>query len=685
MVKNGLKLNLKWKLTLYVIGTILLIIFAISFSIYFDTKKMVMSEINDKIAIIKEYQKGIIKDLIAETNKKITEFAANEDIYLFTNILDRDLSNEGNNQTEMLDSYYVNSIIDRSKLLAVQVSSEEYYQFAYLTNSSGLVIADSRLNKSNMNTYFGKKLAEEEYKSALTERVYLLDDRQVMLFQVPIKKKGQEEVIGYYVMGVSLDIFKSKLSQYKVMIDGDIQLINLDGVVLNHEDNQLIGKKTIDPIYLELINDNKDNYSRVTDKYYKILERLDNEIEIYLAIDIPTRVINGPILLIARRIVVLSLVGLLVSVIVIWLLAAWQLRPLETFSTIFGQLEKGNLREEMLLDKSITRCSDEIGVLGKAFNSMVIKLRNIITNINSASDRVAASSTKLKEVSAEVSSVSNQITESIQTLAEGAEEQAGGVDNINSKIKNLAQGIDKLRKNNQNVEKLANEMRVAVEKGSGEISKVKDQMNNIKYSIEEVAEGIENLGLISNQIDDILEIINSIAEQTNMLALNAAIEAARAGETGRGFSVVAEEIRNLAEETVVSSEKISNLIKEIKEETNNASFKMKEGTREIESGSQVVMSAESAFGEIQLKIDEVVEGITQAVTVIKGVNQDSNEIVDNVDNISQIIESYAANTEEVAASSEEQVSSIEQLTSLADTLSDMAEELYKLVKTFKLN
>jgi len=210
-------------------------------------------------------------------------------------------------------------------------------------------------------------------------------------------------------------------------------------------------------------------------------------------------------------------------------------------------------------------------------------------------------------------------------------------------------------------------------------------MVKIKKAIQEVASGITNLESISNEIDEILNIINNIAEQTNLLALNAAIEAARAGEAGRGFSVVADEIRELAEESVNSAGEIRKLVEDVKAETNTASKRMDEGINEIQNGEEVVSSAEKSFVEIENKIKNVSAGISSSIGIVADVDRYSENIVEEVGEIASISEETSANTEEVAAASQEQNASIEEITSLADSLSEMSANLNQLVKRFELN
>src|SRR5690554_2036502 len=230
----------------------------------------------------------------------------------------------------------------------------------------------------------------------------------------------------------------------------------------------------------------------------------------------------------------------------------------------------------------------------------------------------------------------------------------------------------------------AMEMSDAVKRGEQEIARASKQMGNIKTAIKEVATGIDRFNSISSQIDSMVESINHIAEQTNLLALNAAIEAARAGSAGRGFSVVADEINQLANASVKSADEISNLVKEIKKETDSAGDKMIEGTQEVNNGEKVINITEQAFAEIQGKIEEVIMGIYKSNQVVGNIHEDSEEIVKKIDNIAEISRQISANTQEVAASSEEQSSSVKDFTSLLDSLRKMAEELNDLISKFKL-
>ncbi|MTI61754.1 MAG: methyl-accepting chemotaxis protein [Firmicutes bacterium] len=675
-------LQLKWKISLIITFIAVIVMVVVSYLTYNNTSDMLLEQIDGKIGIIQQSQKNTIADIFSQSEKQVAQFAADRDVVNYLYMLH--LTLEGDFKSDrLLKSFSYNVRNDSADLRKSIDSSITEIAFSYITSPDGIVLADSRMEEDDEMTDFIQVLMpEDEYKNTSSERIMSSDGENYLLFNSPIYRNN-EDLMGYYVIAVPLSVLNKTLSQ-SYMADANIQLINKEGIVLNHTDTKLIGRECNDPWYLLQIKEGVNSVEEKTDRQYKIIQRLAEDRNLYLAIDVPIKVINEPVNKVRNSILMVAVIGVILIFVTGYFLIGWQLNPLKDLLKAFDLLGKGVIKEEVLLKDKDTERKDEIGILSKAFNSMVLQLREVINNIIGAAGNVADSSQQLKVISDEVESSSEQVAEAIQEVASGADNQSENIDNINFKMKNLAEGIDTMDRSNQDVETLAVEVNQATEKGQNEIEKVSQQMNNIRLSINEIASGINNLENISNEIDGILEIINSIANQTNLLALNAAIEAARAGEAGRGFTVVADEIRDLAEESASSAGKIRDLIEDIKSETKDATSKMGEGSRQIETGEKTVESARGAFDDIKASIEKVNRGIEKASQAVKSVSGESREITEGLDNIASISEETSASSEEVAASSQEQISYIEEMSSLADSFAAMADELNGLIKRFEL-
>ncbi len=375
-------------------------------------------------------------------------------------------------------------------------------------------------------------------------------------------------------------------------------------------------------------------------------------------------------------VIFLILLTMVIAIIIRRLL----LKPIFILNDAMQEVANGNLNQQVNISKK-----DEIGLLVAGFNSMVGELRNIISSINKATGQVTEASLAMEKGSTEVGNISELVSGSIQQVASGADEQAASVENINEKMIDLDEGMKGVQQTNAMVEELAREMNEATVVGRQEMGNVSGQMDKIKSSITEVGEGINGLNQIIREIDDILNLINSIAEQTNLLALNAAIEAARAGEAGRGFSVVADEIRDLAEESSTSADQIRNLVSKIKAETENSSKKMDEGNAEINNGLNVVASANTAFEHIQSGLDRLLRGIKQSTDVITRVSQNSEKIVQNVESIASISQQTTASAEEVSGTSQDLTTFVHGIIKNNEKLGKITLELEQLVNKFTID
>ncbi len=381
-----------------------------------------------------------------------------------------------------------------------------------------------------------------------------------------------------------------------------------------------------------------------------------------------------------RNTIAISAVAVILGLIIAIFISNKISRPVKKMALLATEIAEGNLRVEQMNVKN----KDEIGDLANAFNVMSNGLRTVVQQVATNTEQVAASAEELLASSEQTSRATEQIASTIQEVASGTEQQAQSVQESSKAVTEMSIGAEQIASNAQTVSTAAVQASTLSQEGNQTIQVAIKQINSIHKTISGLAEVIKGLGNRSQEIGQIVEVISGIAGQTNLLALNAAIEAARAGEQGRGFAVVADEVRKLAEQSSSSAQQISDLIQGIQVETQKAVSAMSVGTREVAEGLQMVNSAGDAFEQIQQSIVQVARQIQEVSAAAEQMSANTEHVVNSIQHIAQIAEEAASGTQTVSASTEEQLASMEEISSSANALSNMAEELQMLVGKFKL-
>jgi methyl-accepting chemotaxis protein len=330
------------------------------------------------------------------------------------------------------------------------------------------------------------------------------------------------------------------------------------------------------------------------------------------------------------------------------------------------------------------KSKDEIGLLSQAFNSVMDNLQTMIQNIRSTSDIIAECSEQLSSSTGESSKALEQIAMVTQSIAEGSQENVKIVDQTNTGLKEMGEFSKSSSQATKSTSMNSEEVETFAEKGAIILNDVSLCIDKIANTSREVASAISEVDKSSVKISEIVNLISGISAQTNLLALNAAIEAARAGEAGRGFSVVADEIRKLADESNNAARAIGNLIKENRSKSENAVISTEEVDIIIVEGVAKVIEAKDNFENILKRIKSIVSQIeainqaTQKQAII------TDEMGNAIENIAKTAVDIAAGTQETSTSVEEQLATMEETSATAIQLSEMSKDLWKLVAGYNV-
>ena len=326
----------------------------------------------------------------------------------------------------------------------------------------------------------------------------------------------------------------------------------------------------------------------------------------------------------------------------------------------------------------------EIGSMVSALFETRAALRKLISIITERSIIIDSQAETLTAVSEEMTSSSENVTTAIQNIAQGTTSQSEDLittsDILNHFGKDLTSIVEKIK----DVDSNARDMHFMANKSSDDMQNMVQFLNRITNSFRVFITKISTLGQDINNINEITSVINDIADQTNLLALNASIEAARAGEAGRGFNVVAEEIRKLAEQSKISSENINSLINGISNDTNLILKTTDEMGDELDSQTTVISVAIDSFKQIIVALEEVIPKIELVSISATNVDREKNNILNKIDRICSVSQEVSASSEEIAASCEEMNSSTEEVASSAEKLSEMTKNMIDEVSKFKL-
>lgn len=413
----------------------------------------------------------------------------------------------------------------------------------------------------------------------------------------------------------------------------------------------------------------------------------------YLAFMQPCTLLNGYILVLEdesvafqsrqnvnQTIFLVSCIAFILALLLMaWCVQYMLIKPLRVVQKAAGKVADGNLTVKAELKKK-----DEIGQVVKSFNQMTDSLRDVIQvliqsgdEVHSATQQFFSSFKGLASTTSENNLIINELAKIAEDQSINLSESSNLANDISSSIIDFAEQMTEVKDNSKRVLEHADQ-------GQSSIAEALEVIQKINVNVQQILVGMDDLKVKSDEINEITDLINQITDQTNLLALNASIEAARAGDAGVGFAVVAQEIRNLADQSRQATERIGLLINQVQTRVKQVNEEIQDQTAEFSEGVKITEIAGKTFGRIVTDILAVDQMINQMNSHIEKVKSSGASIAKNIENVAAQAQESAASSEEIAVTSEESLKVVEKLSQLVTNLEGLSKNMSELKARFEL-
>lgn len=378
--------------------------------------------------------------------------------------------------------------------------------------------------------------------------------------------------------------------------------------------------------------------------------------------------------------VTIMIVILLLVIGVAWFITMQISRPLVKVTRNIVKVADGDLSVERIEVKN----KDELGDLAEATNHMVDQLTRLIIGVRTTTDHVAASSSELSANAEHTAGSVTMAAEAVTTMAERAEFQYRGAEDSSRAMEEMSAGIGRIAEYSSEAANSSKLTESKAKLGNERVNDSTAHMHSIDQSFAHLSEVVEEMSSHTQQIGQIIDVISDISTQTNLLSLNASIEAARAGEHGRGFSVVAQEVKKLAEQSSHSASQVAAIVKQIQQVSKQASEAMLESTEKVKLGIEAIGETGRAFEDISYGVTHLDQHIHEISAIAEQLSAGSQQVAAAAESAAGMAKESASVAQDLSGSTQEQLAAIEEVSASATTLASNAKDLQRMISQFKL-
>lgn len=668
-----------------ILPLVILILISVVIFTFIYSNQIIGRQVNENMNQLLQTMSYKIQDRITASSKVPEVFAKSVEKLYQSHSLQDFHTIASNNLLANKDTFGVGIFFEP---YSYNAQTKYYSTYAYWNN--GEVTTSEEYNDPGFdypNQDFYASTANK--KTTVFSAPYFDEVRKVDMVTATVPMyNAKNQFIGVTTGDIVLTTITQIVNETKVGESGWAILLDKDGTYLAgpHSD-KIMKKKLQDDEDLNLANLGKRMLEEKNGNMN--LEQEEGSVQVYyqelpethwkLAIVLPDKELVAPVISLVVKMMILALIGIILIIIIVFLYSRSITSQIQQVNQISDYLSQGDFTQIIPITSR-----DEFGQMFTNFNHTSRLLQQMITKLSVHANHVATTSQQLTASAGQSSLAAQVVATTIQEVASGAEYQMRGTEESAQSMEELATGIQIVAESCAIVSDVSLVASQKAFQGNEIIQNAIMDMNNASQTVSETSDVITSLSERTNKIDHIIEIISDLSNQTNLLSLNASIEAARAGEYGRGFSVVAAKIRELAEESRHSADQVKMLIDEIKRDTKEAVQSMHMGTKTVKQGTYLVQQAGEVFTYILQDLDSMVGRIQEISASAEEMSAGSEQVTSTVEELSRIAARASDNSQSVAASTQEQLASMEEVAASSKSLIIMVEELQELISAFKI-